>query len=130
MFRVIKPGGRLCLTAPQGWGVHQAPFDYFRYTHYGLRYLLEKSGFNIVTITPSCGYFGYLSNCLTMLPKTVFWEIKKKWLRLLLFPLELLGYLLFVVLLPAVLNNIDFLDKTRNYTLNYFVLGKKPASKK
>jgi len=128
LFRVIKPGGRLCLTAPQGWGVHQAPFDFFRYTNYGLEHLLRKAGFEIVKITPSCGFFGYLANRLTMFPKTLFWNIKKKWLRLLLLPFELLVYLLFVFIFPALLNNLDFLDKTRNYTLNYFVLGTKPAS--
>ena len=30
--RVLAPGARLLLAAPQEWGVHQAPHDYFRYT--------------------------------------------------------------------------------------------------
>lgn len=129
LFRTIKAGGSICLTAPQGWGVHQAPFDYFRYTHFGLRHLMEKSGFEITSITPSCGFFGYLANRLTVLPKTLFWQIKRKWLRVTLFPVELLTYFFFVVLFPTLLNNIDFLDKDQNYTLNYFVLGRKPFQK-
>ena len=46
--RSLSPGGRLLLAAPHEWEVHQAPHDYFRYTRYGLRYLLEKAGFEVV----------------------------------------------------------------------------------
>lgn len=127
-FRIIKGGGTLCISAPQGWGVHQAPNDFFRYTHFGLRHLLEKSGFQIISITPSCGYYSYLANRLTVFPKTFFWQIKQGWLRLLLFPIELLSYVVFVLLLPVILNSIDFMDKNRNYTLNYFVAARKPIS--
>ena len=129
LFRTTKTGGTICLTAPQGWGVHQAPFDFFRYTHFGLRYLMEKAGFEIISIVPSSGYFGYLANRLTVLPKTLFWQIKKKWIRLILFPVELLAYFFFVFFFPALLNSIDFLDRDKNYTLNYLVLGEKPPGK-
>jgi SAM-dependent methyltransferase len=127
-FRIAKGGGTICISAPQGWGVHQAPYDFFRYTHFGLRHLLEKSGFEIISITPSCGYYGYLANRLTVFPKTFFWQIKQGWLRLLLSPLELISYGIFVLLLPIILNSIDFMDKNRNYTLNYFVLARKPTA--
>jgi SAM-dependent methyltransferase len=126
LFRITKTGGRICISAPQGWGVHQAPFDFFRYTNFGLQHLIEKSGFKIDTITPSCGYFSYLANRLTVLPKTLFWQIKSVWLRVCLFPIELLAYLLFVICFPLILNSLDFLDREQTYTLNYFVLGKKP----
>ena len=121
LCRVLKTGGKLYLSAPQGWGVHQAPHDYFRFTCYGLRHLLEKAGFMVLSITPSCGYFGYLANRLTVLPKAVFWDIKILWLRIFLFPLELLSYFVFVLILPLILSSIDFLDRKRDYTLNYFV---------
>ena len=127
-FRIAKEGGSIYISAPQGWGVHQAPYDFFRYTHFGLRYLLEKSGFEMISITPSCGYYSYLANRLTVLPKTLFWQIKRGWLRLLLSPIELLSYGLFVLLLPIILNGIDFMDKNRNYTLNYLVTARKPIS--
>lgn len=31
-YRILKPGGLIYLSAPQGWGIHQAPHDYFRFT--------------------------------------------------------------------------------------------------
>lgn len=119
--RVLKDGGVFYLSAPQGWGVHQAPHDYYRYTCYGLRYLLEKTGFKKVEIKQSCGYFGYLGNRLTVLPKVLFWRIRRLWLRIILFPIEMLFDLLFVFIFPLLLNSIDFLDWERDYTLNYFV---------
>jgi SAM-dependent methyltransferase len=123
--RALKEGGMICLTAPQGWGIHQPPHDYFRFTHFGLSYLLQKAGFAEISITPSCGYFGYLANRLTVVPKILFWQIKSKWVRILLFPFEIVSYFLFVILIPLILNAIDFLDRKQDYTLNYLVKGKK-----
>ena len=125
IFRTLKFGGIVCLSAPQGWGVHQAPHDYFRFTNYALSYLLENAGFQEISIRQSCGFFGYLANRLTVLPKTLFWQIEKRWLRLVLFPLEILSYFIFVVLFPLALNSIDFLDRKKDYTLNYLVEGRK-----
>ncbi len=126
LFRTIKQGGFICLTAPQGAGVHQPPNDYFRYTNYGLTYLLEKAGFEIIELRPICGYFGYLANRFTVFPKTLFWQIENKWFRVILFPFEMFSYLIFVVIFPIILNAFDFLDRKRNYTLNYMTMAKKP----
>ena len=126
-FRALKPGGVIYLSAPQGWGIHQQPHDYFRFTNHGLQHLFEKSGFNHFDISPSCGYFGYLANRLTVFPKTLFWQIKNRWMRLIMFPLELLSYFFFVLIFPLMLNAMDSLDRQRDYTLNYLVKGVKPA---
>jgi SAM-dependent methyltransferase len=128
LWRVTKAGGALYISAPQGWGVHQAPFDYFRYTHFGLHHLLVRAGFTEISITPTCGYFSYLANRLTVFPKTLFWQIERRWLRIVVSPLEMLSYILFVFLLPMFLNSIDFLDRDQNYTLNYLARAIKPAS--
>ncbi len=45
--RVLKPGGVLLLTAPFLWQEHEQPYDYFRFTSYGLNYLLEQKGFQV-----------------------------------------------------------------------------------
>lgn len=46
--RVLRPGGVLLLTAPMLWPLHEEPRDFFRYTPYGLRHLLERAGFGVV----------------------------------------------------------------------------------
>lgn len=55
--RVLKPGGHLILTAPHIWNVHEQPYDFFRYTEFGLAHLFKKAGFEIVEIRPMAGYF-------------------------------------------------------------------------
>ena len=50
--RTLRAGGRLLLVVPQDWEVHQAPHDYFRFTRYGVRHLLETAGFTEISINP------------------------------------------------------------------------------
>ncbi len=45
MARVLKPGGTLLLGVPFGFAIHRLPQDFWRMTIYGLRYLLERFGF-------------------------------------------------------------------------------------
>lgn len=128
LYRVLKKGGLLYLSVPQSDGVHQAPHDYYRYTNYGLKYLLEKQGYKILDIRPSCGYFGFLAHRLTLFPQVMFWQIENRWIRAMMFPFELFSYFFFVLLFPLILNRIDFLDKERDYTLVYLVKALKPNS--
>jgi SAM-dependent methyltransferase len=48
MHRVLKPEGKLLLTVPFVWDEHEQPWDYARYSSFGLRNLLEKNGFAIL----------------------------------------------------------------------------------
>lgn len=47
IHRVLRPGGKLLLTVPFAWDEHEQPFDYARYSSFGLRHLMEKNGFEI-----------------------------------------------------------------------------------
>lgn len=46
--RTLKPAGKLLLTVPFVWDEHEQPFDYARYSTFGLRALLEKNGFRVL----------------------------------------------------------------------------------
>lgn len=59
-YRLLKPGGNLILTAPMVWGLHEEPVDFYRYTEYGLRYLLEHVGYVNVKVQPLEGLFAVL----------------------------------------------------------------------
>jgi SAM-dependent methyltransferase len=48
LHRVIRPYGQLIITTPFVWGEHEQPFDYGRYTSFGMKHLLEKNGFEVV----------------------------------------------------------------------------------
>ncbi|MGE5500015.1 MAG: class I SAM-dependent methyltransferase [Syntrophothermus sp.] len=56
-FRVLKPGGYLLITTPFMWGEHEAPYDFYRYTRYGLKYLAEKAGYEVVSIIPDTKFW-------------------------------------------------------------------------
>lgn len=56
-FRLLKPNSAIILHIPFQWWIHEAPHDYFRYTPYGLTYLLEKAGFQDIHIQPTSGFF-------------------------------------------------------------------------
>jgi SAM-dependent methyltransferase len=44
-LRVLVPNGRLALTVPLVWELHELPHDYYRYTSVGIEYLLAQAGF-------------------------------------------------------------------------------------
>jgi SAM-dependent methyltransferase len=46
--RVLKPGGKLILTAPFMWEEHESPHDFARYTSFGLDHLLRNHGFKLL----------------------------------------------------------------------------------
>lgn len=46
--RVLKPGGKLLLTVPFVWDEHEQPFDYARYSSFGLRALLTRTGLRVI----------------------------------------------------------------------------------
>ena len=46
--RVLKLEGILLLTIPFAWDEHEQPFDYARYSSFGIRSIIEKHGFRIL----------------------------------------------------------------------------------
>lgn len=48
IHRVLKEGGLLLVTVPFVWDEHEQPYDFGRYTSFGLRHLFEKNGFEVV----------------------------------------------------------------------------------
>ena len=46
--RVLKTDGQLLLTVPFVWDEHEQPYDYARYSSYGLVHFLKKEGFEII----------------------------------------------------------------------------------
>jgi SAM-dependent methyltransferase len=56
-YRILKPGGTLILQIPWQWRIHEEPFDFYRYTPYGLSYMLGKAGFSSVEVLPMSGFF-------------------------------------------------------------------------
>ncbi|MGH9721974.1 MAG: class I SAM-dependent methyltransferase [Bryobacteraceae bacterium] len=116
IHRVLAPGATLLLIVPHEWEVHQAPYDYFRFTRHGVELLLRRAGFDQFTIRPVGGYFRLLARRL--LNGLQFFM--RGWRAIALFPAALL------LVPPAmVIPLFDFLDQERNFTLGYICKAKK-----
>lgn len=120
LARVLKPGGVLYLTAPQGWHEHQQPHDYFRFTRFALERMLAAAGFDRWEMEPMGGYFWYLGHRLTYIPKVLFQDLRG-WRRVACFPLELAALAVFCFFAPLLCTFLDGLDRQREFTLCYRV---------
>jgi SAM-dependent methyltransferase len=125
--RVLRPGGRLYLSVPQSWHQHQKPYDYFRYTSFGLRYLFTASGLCVEKIEPMGGYFWFLS---FQLQNINYWLFSHRtngrtWLT---WPLRAGFGLIFQLIVPLFLFYLDPLDTVKDETFGYLCVASKPGA--
>jgi SAM-dependent methyltransferase len=112
LARALAPGGFLLLSSPFTWQIHDEPHDYWRFTEYGLRLIVERAGFRVMALRPVNGYAGALlqSWCLLLMQSSGS-------LRFLMRPV--------VWFLQTVAMLIGFLDRNRRMTSNYVLLARK-----
>lgn len=58
--RLLKPSGRLIVSVPMHWRHHEVPYDYWRFTKFGLSQSLESAGFKILDLRPCGGVYSLL----------------------------------------------------------------------
>jgi SAM-dependent methyltransferase len=51
IYRVLRPGGHFLLSTPFVWDEHEQPFDYARYSSFGLTHLAKANGFSVLVAT-------------------------------------------------------------------------------
>lgn len=56
-YRVLKPGGVAIFSVPFIWHLHEEPRDFYRFSKYGLKYLFEKVGFEIIELKALSGFW-------------------------------------------------------------------------
>jgi SAM-dependent methyltransferase len=117
IVRVLKPSGILLLTAPQTWGLHREPDDFYRYTKYGLRYLAETNGLRVVDITPTCGLWATVAQRIADTVVYTYAAGRSRWL------VEMLAVLLTPLLLAGYL--ADRIAGKRGDTLDYVIVATK-----
>jgi len=59
-FRILKPHGYFILSGPMYWYLHEEPYDFYRFTKYGFRHMLEKAGFEVTEVLPNGGKWAML----------------------------------------------------------------------
>lgn len=122
--RVLKKDGTMLLTCPFAISEHEVPHDYARYSSFGVRHLLEKNGFEIIsqeksgnsieTIFQLWGMYLHLH----VLPVFRKIPVVRQAARVFTFGLINVSALVFSKLLPnrqdLYLNNIVYARKTRS----------------
>ena len=122
-YRILRPEGRLVITAPQCHGLHQEPYNYFNYLSYGLEYLLKKSKFVDIKITPLGGIFHLLGKVLSN-SVDILLKRDNRITSFLFYPIELLTRILLFII-HVLLFYLDYFDKSKKWTLNYSCTCKK-----
>jgi SAM-dependent methyltransferase len=62
--RVLRSAGRVALTVPLVWQLHELPYDYYRYTPAGLEYMLGEAGFVEIQTHPRNDCFSTLAQLM------------------------------------------------------------------
>ncbi len=80
--KVLKVNGYLIISAPFTYVLHEAPHDYRRYTFYGLKNILERNNFELISAfsmgaTFSSGFYIFYYSLL----KSFFYVLKKAGLK-------------------------------------------------
>jgi SAM-dependent methyltransferase len=52
---ILRPGGYLLLSVPFIYPIHEAPYDHWRFTSYGLRLLCTDAGLEVIYVHPKGG---------------------------------------------------------------------------
>jgi ubiquinone/menaquinone biosynthesis C-methylase UbiE len=126
MARVLKPGGHLFLTTPFSYQEHQQPYDFYRYTRYGLKHLIEQGGLEPCRIQPMGGYFMLLREQLSYFHAKQFYQKHTianiiSWLPRQAIKFWTLGCM------PPILYALDRLDTEQIHTLGHVVHAQKPT---
>lgn len=119
--RVLRPGGHVILTVPFCWELHEAPYDFFRLTKYGLEELFREQNFTIDTIKANGGKWAamfqmFINTVYSTFPYKTF---KAKVLKIIFMELRLTW------LINKIAIGIDKRYFDEWWTLNYIVIAKK-----
>lgn len=122
--RILKPGGKLILTAPLGSGIHQEPHHYYGgYTEFWYRKFLSEAGFQDIVVKANAGSFMfYGQESIRFLRNSRPFALKMPWVAQLLWaPFWLLLLPILGVLVPVSATLLDPFDREQRFTVGYHV---------
>jgi SAM-dependent methyltransferase len=74
----LRRGGSVAIAVPFIIKVHQAPYDFFRYTHFMLHKLLTSEGFENIRVeavyTPQSLHRAFFNEMVNALPREALWQ--------------------------------------------------------
>jgi SAM-dependent methyltransferase len=75
IYRILRSGGTLILSVPHLSRLHEEPYDFYRYTKYGLTHLLEVAAFRQIVVKPCGGLFCFVGHQISTLLIGSTWHI-------------------------------------------------------
>ncbi|MCG9969087.1 class I SAM-dependent methyltransferase [Pelotomaculum terephthalicicum JT] len=128
LYRVLKPSGKLFLTAPMAHKEHQVPYDFYRFTSFGLESICKDAGFDEITITPFGGMFtrwAYeIPKILSFIPGAGIRTGKLRFKGIIFLPLKVIC-LLIVRLIQISFLFIDRFDRAKDYPFGWSLTAQK-----
>lgn len=124
LARILRPGGRLILTAPLGSGIHQEPFHFYGgYTPFWYQRFLQQAGFCDIAIESNCASFRFFGQeALRFVRTSAPWRLAMPlWLRSLWLPLWLLFAPVLAGMIPVLCAVLDRFDADKRFTVGYHV---------
>ena len=116
--RVLKPSGNLLISIPFSWNEHEAPYDFARYTSFGIKQILHENGFDVIELKKTTTYFLAIGQMfIAYLVQHI--QPKNKWLGLLF----QIGIIFPINLFTQTINFV--LPKKFEYFCNIVVLARK-----
>jgi SAM-dependent methyltransferase len=115
LSRVLKPGGKILITAPLFYEEHEQPYDFYRYTQFAYPHMLAKAELKIEDLLWVEGYLGTVAYQI---------ETAAKYLPngLILTPVRLLFAILAIVFYRS---DIQAKHTTSGFPKNYAVIAVK-----
>jgi len=117
--RILKDNGVMILSVPFIYNVHFEPYDYFRFSEFSLKKLLEKHHFEKIEIL----YCGYGGTAIVSLVNNLIWQLfnKNAFLRILRNTFFILP-ILCLFLMNNVLGLFIDIVKNEKFCPNYFLI--------
>jgi len=102
--RLLRPGGRLILSTHGIWPYHPHPKDFFRWTHEGLSFELERTGFFVEKIRPVLSGFRAVLQLQFSLWRYMYWHSRY---RRRIIKMIVLGFNLLVDIIDSKIPSMD-----------------------
>jgi SAM-dependent methyltransferase len=130
--RLLRPGGKLILTAPLGSGIHQEPYHYYGgYTPYWYQRFLPEAGFEQISIEANEGSLrAFAQESIRFLRTTIPFRLRAPWWGQLAWsPIWLLLAPFLGLVIPLATKLLDRFDTEKRFTVGYHVTAVRSASR-